>query len=54
MTDYFSLLIIVKGDSKYDFHELENLATVAPSTTRLSADHETLMTVRGATTALPL
>jgi hypothetical protein len=30
---YFRELNIVDGFSKYDFHELENLATVAPSTT---------------------
>lgn len=38
----------------YTFHAFEKRATVAPSTTLWSADHETDMIAVGLTTARPL
>lgn len=46
--------IITEGFSMNDFQEFENLAAVAPSIMRWSADQDTCITVRGITSASPL
>jgi hypothetical protein len=47
-------LSILLGCSMYPFQALLKRATVAPSTTLWSADHEMFMTVLGTATAVPL
>ncbi len=51
---YLSSDSILYGDSINDFHKLENLATVAPSITRWSADHDIVNIDRGWISAVPL
>lgn len=46
---YFKSRIRMAGFSKYDFHKLENLAIVAPSITRWSADQLTFIMCVGTT-----